>query len=59
MTQTEHVSLRSQCLKYMILHKDEFQPYLEVPVDHHVYKLQDVREWGGHTEIIAMSRLFK
>lgn len=33
--------------------------YLEVPVDHHVYKLQDVREWGGHTEIIAMARLFK
>ncbi|KAK8387747.1 hypothetical protein O3P69_018321 [Scylla paramamosain] len=59
MTQTEHVSLRSQCLEYMMLHKDEFQPYLEVPVDHHVYKLQDVREWGGHTEIIAMSRLFK
>lgn len=33
--------------------------YLEVPVDHHVYKLQDVKEWGGHTEIIAMARLFK
>ncbi|XP_050728704.1 uncharacterized protein LOC127004666 isoform X3 [Eriocheir sinensis] len=59
MTQTEHASLRSQCLEYMMMHKEEFQPYLEVPVDHHVYKLQDVKEWGGHTEIIAMARLFK
>ncbi|KAG0712421.1 Protein ovarian tumor locus [Chionoecetes opilio] len=60
MTQTEHVSLRSQCLEYMTLHKESsVVRYLEVPVDHHVYKLQDVREWGGHTEIIAMAQLFK
>lgn len=33
--------------------------FLEIPLDHHVFNLQDVREWGGHTEILAMSRLFK
>ncbi|KAK3876588.1 hypothetical protein Pcinc_018649 [Petrolisthes cinctipes] len=59
MTQTKHVSVRSLCLEYMMLHKEDFQPFLEVPVDHHVFKMQDVREWGGHTEILAMSRLFK
>lgn len=26
MTQTEHVSLRSQCLESMMMHKEEFQP---------------------------------
>ncbi|XP_069952434.1 OTU domain-containing protein 4 isoform X4 [Cherax quadricarinatus] len=59
MTQTEHIKVRALCLEYMMLHKDDFQPFLEIPLDHHVFKLQDVREWGGHTEIIAMSHLFQ
>ncbi|XP_069163353.1 uncharacterized protein [Procambarus clarkii] len=59
MTQTEHVKVRALCLEYMMLYKDDFQPFLDIPLDHHVFKLQDVREWGGHTEIIAMSRLFQ
>ncbi|XP_042219604.1 putative bifunctional UDP-N-acetylglucosamine transferase and deubiquitinase ALG13 isoform X3 [Homarus americanus] len=59
MSQTEHVHVRSLCLAYMMLYEEDFQPFLEIPIDHHVFKLRDVREWGGHTEIIAMSRLFK
>ncbi|KAG7170277.1 OTU domain-containing protein 4-like, partial [Homarus americanus] len=58
MSQTEHVHVRSLCLAYMMLYEEDFQPFLEIPIDHHVFKLRDVREWGGHTEIIAMSRLF-
>ncbi|XP_047493885.1 uncharacterized protein LOC125042363 isoform X2 [Penaeus chinensis] len=59
MSQTEHVRVRSMCLEYMMLYKEDFQPFLDIPLDHHVFNLQDVREWGGHTEILAMSRLFK
>lgn len=59
MSQSEHVRVRSLCLEYLMLYKDDFQPFLEVPLDHYVFKMQDVREWGGHTEIMAISRLFK
>ncbi|XP_066952075.1 OTU domain-containing protein 4-like isoform X4 [Macrobrachium rosenbergii] len=58
MTQTEHERVRALCLEYMVLHREEFEPFLDIPLDHHVYNLQDVREWGGHLEIMAMSRLF-
>ncbi|XP_068228746.1 UDP-N-acetylglucosamine transferase subunit ALG13-like isoform X2 [Palaemon carinicauda] len=58
MTQTEHERVRALCLEYMVLHREEFEPFLDIPLDHHVYNLQDIREWGGHLEIMAMSRLF-
>ncbi|KAK7083137.1 N-acetylglucosaminyldiphosphodolichol N-acetylglucosaminyltransferase catalytic subunit alg13 [Halocaridina rubra] len=59
LTQTEHVRVRSLCLQYMLQHKEDFQPFLDMPLDHYVYNLHDMREWGGHLEIMSMSRLFK
>lgn len=32
MTQTKHGSVRSLCLEYMMLHKEDFQPVSELSV---------------------------
>ncbi|CAL4088395.1 unnamed protein product, partial [Meganyctiphanes norvegica] len=59
LTQMEHTKVRSLTLEYMESYKEDFAPFLDVPLDHHIYNMSDVREWGGHPEIVAMSRLFK
>lgn len=59
LTQMEHTNVRSLTLEYMGSYKEDFQPFLDVPIDHHIYNMSDIREWGGHPEIVAMSRLFK
>lgn len=59
LTQMEHTKVRSLTLEYMSMWKEEFEPLIVSPLDHHIFNMSDIREWGGHPEIVAMSRLFK
>ena len=43
---------------YIEQHADDFVPFLEEPLAAYVAKVRDTGEWGGHLEIIALSKAF-
>lgn len=37
-------------------HKEDFEPFMEDPLQEHVRKIRETGEWGGHLELMALAR---
>ncbi|CZR59763.1 related to OTU domain-containing protein 6B [Phialocephala subalpina] len=51
-------TVRVRAAKYMEEHVDEFDGFLEEPLHVHVRNIRDTAEWGGHLELLALSRVY-
>lgn len=54
----DHKLARRKCAEYMVSHRADFEPFLEVPFEEHVRKVGETAEWGGQTEVLALARAF-
>ncbi|CCU77898.1 OTU domain-containing protein [Blumeria hordei DH14] len=50
--------VRKAAAKYIESHPDEFIGWLDEPLIHYVEKIRDTAEWGGHLELLALSRFY-
>lgn len=57
-TPSEYKTIRKKCAEYMLAHRDEFEPFLEEPIEEHVRKIRETAEWGGQTEVLALAKAF-
>ncbi|PWW72403.1 cysteine proteinase [Tuber magnatum] len=57
-TPSDHKSTRKKCAEYMLAHRDEFEPFLEEPIEEHVRKVRETAEWGGQAEVLALAKAF-
>ena len=57
-TPSEYKNTRKKCAEYMLAHRDEFEPFLEEPIEEHVRKVRETAEWGGQTEVLALAKAF-
>lgn len=51
-------TVRVRAARYMEEHVDEFDGFLEEPLHVHVRNIRDTAEWGGHLELLALSRVY-
>lgn len=49
---------RRKCAEYMVLHRADFEPFLEEKFEEHVRKVRETAEWGGQTEVLALAKAF-
>lgn len=49
---------RAVAAKYILTHSDDFQPFLEEPLEDHVRMVRETGEWGGHLEILALAKAY-
>lgn len=57
--QARHLQVRKDCIDFMRRNKDKFEAFLEGPFDHHLFRLQNPKEWAGQVEISALSLMYK
>lgn len=50
---------RQVAADYIYKHQDDFEPFLEEPLDQYVKTIRDTGEWGGHLEILALARAYE
>jgi OTU domain-containing protein 6 len=50
--------VRDTATDYISLHRDEFEPFLEEPLDVYVHKIRDTAEWGGQLELLALAKAY-
>ncbi|KAI9593550.1 hypothetical protein BDF19DRAFT_448103 [Syncephalis fuscata] len=64
----DYRTLRQEAAQFMRGHQDEFIPFLtnaqgnmldQSEFDHYCNQLANTAEWGGHTEILALSRVYQ
>lgn len=58
-TQALHNDVRQACIRFMERNSEHFEPFVEGPFDHHLFKLQNAKEWAGQVEISALSLMYK
>jgi len=58
-TQFLHKKVRTDCISYMNVHRKIFESFIEGSFEHHLFNLRNLKEWGGHSEISALSLLYK
>ena len=51
----DYLGLRKIAADYIRKHRDQFEAFLEVPLDDYCDKLDTTAEWGGHLELQAIS----
>ncbi|XP_078682683.1 uncharacterized protein LOC144917039 isoform X10 [Branchiostoma floridae x Branchiostoma belcheri] len=57
--QARHLEVRERCIRYMDRHRDIFEAFVPGPFDHHLWTLQNPKEWAGQVEISALSLMYK
>ncbi|CAZ80823.1 unnamed protein product [Tuber melanosporum] len=55
---SDYKTTREKCAEYMLAHRDEFEPFLEEPIEEHVRKVRETAEWGGQAEVLALAKAF-
>ncbi|KAF2435498.1 cysteine proteinase [Tothia fuscella] len=50
--------VRRTTAEYIKAHKDEFEPFLEEPLDDYVRKVGETGEWGGQLELRALAEAY-
>jgi OTU domain-containing protein 6 len=50
--------VRSKAAGYMEGHPGDFEGFLEEPLQDYVEKIRDTAEWGGHLELMALSKVY-
>ncbi|XP_017754308.1 PREDICTED: hybrid signal transduction histidine kinase M-like [Eufriesea mexicana] len=59
MTQHYHIKVRKECVEFMKKMKHMFLENITIPFDDYLEQMACFTEWGGMTEIQAMSLLYK
>ncbi|TGZ84630.1 cysteine proteinase [Ascodesmis nigricans] len=49
---------RRKCGEFMLGHRDDFEAFLEEPIESHVEKVMGTAEWGGQAEVMALGRAY-
>ncbi|XP_035681098.1 putative bifunctional UDP-N-acetylglucosamine transferase and deubiquitinase ALG13 isoform X3 [Branchiostoma floridae] len=57
--QARHLEVREACVRYMDRNRDIFEAFVPGPFDHHLWTLQNPKEWAGQVEISALSLMYK
>ncbi|XP_031550935.1 uncharacterized protein LOC116288302 [Actinia tenebrosa] len=57
--QARHLDVRNQCIAFMRQNRGLFEEFVEGPFDHHLFKLQNPKEWAGQVEITALSQMYR
>ncbi|KAG9238139.1 putative OTU domain-containing protein 2 [Amylocarpus encephaloides] len=50
--------VRKAAARYIEGHPDDFVAWLDEPLDQYVDKIRDTAEWGGHLELLALSKTY-
>ncbi|KJE89131.1 hypothetical protein CAOG_00665 [Capsaspora owczarzaki ATCC 30864] len=59
LSQAEHLRIRQECVAHVVANAEQFEPFLEQPLDHYAFQMRKSKEWGGHVELVAMAQRFK
>ena len=51
-------TVRKAAAGYIEAHPDDFVAWLEEPLEDYVHKIRDTAEWGGHLELLAISKTY-
>ncbi|OQN97134.1 hypothetical protein B0A48_17231 [Cryoendolithus antarcticus] len=49
---------RAAAAHYMSNHLDDFEPFLEEPMNEYSHKVKDTAEWGGQLELLALAKTY-
>jgi OTU domain-containing protein 6 len=50
--------VRKAAARYIEGHPDDFEAWLDEPLDQYVEKIRDTAEWGGHLELLALAKTY-
>lgn len=50
--------VRAAAAEYIKKNKDDFEPFLEEPLESYVQKVRDTGEWGGQLELMALAKSY-
>ena len=53
-----HKIVRQVAASYMSMHSEDFEPFLDEPLNNYIHKLRDTGEWGGHVELLALAKAY-
>ncbi len=53
-----YLNVRFAAAEFMARHPDDFEAFLEEPLDAYVRKMRDTAEWGGQLELQAIARSY-
>lgn len=51
--------VRVAAADYIASHSQDFEPFLEEPIDGYLHKLRDTGEWGGQLELAALAKAYR
>jgi OTU domain-containing protein 6 len=51
-------AVRKAAAGYIEAHPDDFVAWLDEPLEDYVHKIRDTAEWGGHLELLAISKTY-
>ncbi|ERF71267.1 hypothetical protein EPUS_05319 [Endocarpon pusillum Z07020] len=52
-------AVRAKTAEFISQHPDDFEPFLEEPIDEYTNKIKHTAEWGGQLELQAISRAYE
>jgi len=55
---TPHENVRFAAAEFMTTHPDDFEAFMEEPLESYVKKIRDTAEWGGQLELQAIARSY-
>lgn len=55
----DYLAVRRDAADFIKKHCDDFEPFLEEPLDQYVHKIRATAEWGGHLELLALARKYQ
>ena len=55
----DYKSIRSATAEFIRGHPDDFEPFMEEPLDSYTNKIKNTAEWGGHLELQAIAKSYK
>ena len=55
-TSMTYQETREVAASYIEQHPDDFQPFLEEPLDSYVRTIRETGEWGGHLELLSLAK---
>ncbi|MCJ1466420.1 hypothetical protein MMC07_005039 [Pseudocyphellaria aurata] len=51
--------IRQVAASYISRHPDDFEPFLEQPLEDYITSIRDTAEWGGHLELMALAQAYR
>ncbi|XP_072450766.1 putative bifunctional UDP-N-acetylglucosamine transferase and deubiquitinase ALG13 [Chiloscyllium punctatum] len=58
LTQMYHLEIRKTCVIYMRVNRSKFEAFIDGPLDKHLERLSDPKEWAGMLEMNALSLMY-